>query len=530
MKNLLYLLFVLLISVTATLLAEVRLPKMLSDGVVFQRNAEMKWWGTANPGEDIVLTFNNKHYKTRSDNQGKWAICIPAQPAGGPFVVKVNNLTINNVLIGDVFLCSGQSNMELPIARVLDLYKDEVADYSNDKIHYVKTPLNSNFQASQEDVVNGQCRWLTLEPSQANSFSALCYFFAKEYNRQHQVPVGIINSSIGGTPVESWISEEAIKKYPEYYNELQICKDSDYTSAVQQLGMLTQQNWMKVLNHGALSTKSVDNWNPASLFSADWGFDGLRPINGLHLFKKAFIIEKSQVGKNAILRMGCIVDADSILINGHFVGSTGYQYPPRIYKVPSSYLKEGVNEIEVRLISYSGVPCFVPEKPYKLIFEDSEISMKEGWMHRLAVKMPAKPDGITLHYKPCCLYNGMISPLLNFKFTGVVWYQGESNIGRYNDYAPLLKTLIADWRTRLNEPDLPFVVVQLPNFMHPQSPEQINWRGLQSAQKEVAETTSNTVLVVTTDLGEWNDIHPLHKQEVGNRIANQLNTLLYLKN
>lgn len=508
-----------------SLQAEVRLPKMISDGIVFQRNTEMKWWGYSDPNENVVITFKNKQYKTHADTQGNWNVVIPAQPAGGPYQVTVNNITVNDVLIGDVFLCSGQSNMELPISRVMDLYKEQVAAYTNENIHYIKLPMNPDFHEAQYDVKNGICKWLTLTPSQAPSFSAVCYFFAKEYYNQYKVPVGIINSSIGGTPVESWISEDVIKQFPEYYNDLQICKNNEYVESIQNLAKITRENWIQIMNRASSSSNSSD-WRPVSLFSADWGFDGLRPINGLHLFRKEFNLTAEQAGSEAILRMGCIVDADSIFINGHFIGSTSYQYPPRIYKVKASYLKPGRNIIDVRLISYSGVPCFVPDKPYKLIFDKDEVSMKEGWTYQLAAKMPKMPEGITLYYKPCCLYNGMISPLLNFKFTAAVWYQGESNTGRYNDYAPLLKALIGDWRNRLNAPNLPFAIIQLPCFMHPQSPEQAGWTGLKLAQKEVAETTPRTVLIETSDVGEWNDIHPLNKEIVGNRIVNKLNTLI----
>jgi len=527
MKKKLYITVAFLYILVFTVSAEVRLPKMISDGVVFQRNVEMNWWGYASPNENIILMFKNKQYKTRADAQGDWILKIPAQPAGGPYTVTINNITLKNVLIGDVFLCSGQSNMELPIARVMDLYKEKVATYSNENIHYIKVPMNPDFHEARGDIKNGSCNWLTLTPEQAPVFSAVCYFFAKEYYRQHQVPVGIINSSIGGTPVESWISEGVIKQFPEYYNDLQMCKNDEYVQTIQKLGVLTQSNWINVMNNAV--AYSEPEWRPISLFSADWGFDGLRPINGLHLFKKEFNLSEIEAGEDAILRMGCIVDADSIFINGHFVGTTAYQYPPRIYKVPASFLRKGKNEIEVRLISYSGVPCFVPDKPYKLIFNNSEISMKDGWTYRLATKMPKMPDSIILYYKPCCLYNGMISPLLNFKFTAAIWYQGESNTGRYNDYAPLLKSLIGDWRNRLNAPNLPFAIIQLPNFMHPQSPDQVGWAGIKLAQKEVVDTTPNTVLVEIPDVGEWNDIHPLNKEVVGNRVVNQLNTLLSLK-
>jgi Domain of unknown function (DUF303). len=361
--------------------AEVRLPQLLSDGLVLQRNAEINLWGSADAHEKIRVTFKKKEFLSKADADGNWTVSVPSQQAGGPYEIQINDKVIRNVWIGDVFLCSGQSNMELPISRVMDLYRDEAMADSNERIHYVKIPRNAVFHEPKTDVLPSS-GWQSLNPQSAPQWSAVCYFFAKEYERQNNVPVGIINSSVGGSPVEAWISADALKAYPEHYNDYVICQNDDFVASHMKQEGLNRKVWMDAMYKASPVSKY---WQPVSLFSCDWGMDGMRPINGLHHFRRTVRLNAEEAGEDAILRMGCIVDADSIFVNGHFVGTTSYQYPPRIYPVASSYLKEGDNEIEIRLISYSGVPCFVPEKPYKLIFKNKEFLWPmvghTSWLH-----------------------------------------------------------------------------------------------------------------------------------------------------
>ena len=218
--------------------------------------------------------------------------------------------------------------------------------------------------------------------------------------------------------------------------------------------------------------------------------------------------------------MGCIVDADSVYVNGIFVGTTGYQYPPRIYRIPAGVLKSGENNITVRIISNGGQPNFVQEKPYKIICDNEEINLKQEWKYRLGAPMPPSPDMMFFCYKPVCLYNAMIAPLQNYSIRGVLWYQGESNVARRNEYTKLLTAMIADWRHTFNQPKLPFYIVELADFL---SKDDIGgrkaWAEMRQEQAKAASANQDTYLIQNSDLGEWNDIHPLDKKTLGKRIA-----------
>jgi sialate O-acetylesterase len=226
--------------------------------------------------------------------------------------------------------------------------------------------------------------------------------------------------------------------------------------------------------------------------------------------------------------MGTIVGADSVYVNGIFVGTTGYQYPPRNYSIPANVLKAGKNTVVVRLVSQGGFAEFVKDKPYKIVLPDREISLEGQWKYNVGALMPPAPGGgITFQYKPTGLYNAMIAPLKNHAVKGVLWYQGESNTGRYDEYYGLMTALIGNWRKLWNK-DQPFLLVQLPNFMEPALlQQQSNWAELREVQRKLSHTVPNTGLVVTIDLGEWNDIHPLNKKDVGKRIALQARRLIY---
>ena len=214
-----------------------------------------------------------------------------------------------------------------------------------------------------------------------------------------------------------------------------------------------------------------------------------------------------------------MVDADSVFVNGSFVGTVAYQYPPRIYKVPSQLLKPGTNQITIRLISNAGYPSFVREKPYKLICGNEEVSLEGRWKHRVGTRMPGAPGGTAFNCMPIGLYNGMIAPLKNYVFKGAVWYQGESNVGRWQEYASLLTALMKDWRRLFGNEELPFYIVELADFLAPDDPGRKAWVALRAQQAQAAEEDAHAVLIKNSDTGEWNDIHPLDKKTAAGRIV-----------
>jgi len=543
----------------------ITLPDLYDEGMTIQRGQSQTLHGITDPGMTTEIKWRGKTYKAEADRQGRFSLSIPAGEAGGPFVLQIGNRDIKNVYVGDVFLCSGQSNMELPMVRCEDLYRDVIDSYSNSQIHIVKTPRTYRLDEPNDIYSvkkNGASLWVEPKPENNGSIGAVTFFFAKKYNETYGVPVGIINSSVGGSPVEAWISEDSLIRFQESYNKILMAKDADYVKASQAFGAKSNQAWQKLAQKYWKEFDSqspelkANNSKPVSLFSADWGRNSEGNINGLHYFQKTITLTKEQANEECMLRMGCIVDADEIFVNGEKVGGISYQYPPRKYKVRKGLLKEGENLIEIRLQSYGGTPTFVTEKPYKLYplntkFGEKpawEIDLSAGWKYQLVQQMSGPQGGPDFMMTPAALYKGMLAPVLDWGYTGAVWYQGESNVGRANSYETMLKLLISDWRGRIaanqhaapakakkgkkapvseaSASELPFVIIQLANFLHPQSPDQAAQQALRDAQRKVAETTPKCDWVYTGDLGEWNDIHPLQKKEVGERVEAAFEKLL----
>ncbi|RNI29340.1 sialate O-acetylesterase [Rufibacter latericius] len=519
-------------------LSQVRLPKLVSDGMVLQRDKEIKLWGWAGKNEAISGSFNQKDFKTKADAEGNWQVTLPAQKAGGPYTMTLrasNTITLNDILVGDLWVCSGQSNMETPMSRVAPLYKEEIATAANSQIRYFEVPKNPDYTGPRQDLEKGS--WQTVTPKTIHGFSALAYFFAKELQEKYKVPIGLVNASLGGSPAEAWISEESIKAFPTHYQEAQRFKDKELIAQIEKTNSEMNRAWYTQLRQNDEGFKQKDRpWTSPDLPTADWstmkipGYwadQPLGPMNGVVWFRKDIQVPAAMVGKPAYLLLGTIVDADSTFINGVFVGTTGYQYPPRRYDVPATVLKEGKNTLVVRVISNGGRGGFVEDKPYSIAAGGTTIDLKGEWKYKLGARMEPMGSQVNVRMKPTGLFNAMIAPLRNYQIKGVIWYQGESNAGRPEEYRTLFPTLIKDWRNFWNQGNFPFVFVQLPNFMKAQpQPSESGWAMTREAQAG-ALALPNTAMAVAIDLGEWNDIHPLNKKDVAHRVALAVQPLAY---
>ena len=524
------LIFIFFLFISITSFGQVRLPKLISDGMVLQRDAEIKIWGWASEGEMISVHFIKTTLTATADNKGNWSIVLPKLDAGGPYNMEIdasNSITIHDIMIGDVWLCSGQSNMELAMARVSWNYPGEIANSENKYIRQFIVPQRYNFNKPEKDLPNGI--WKNASPENTPAFSAAAYFFGKELFEKYKVPVGLINSSLGGSPAESWISEDALKEFPKYYDEAQKFKDSSLIKNIENSDNKRIQTWYTLLKQKDEGFKDPQNvWYNTSLNTSDWssmkipGFwadTKLGLVNGSVWFRKTIEVPSSMAGKPAKLILGRIVDGDSTYVNGVFVGTVGYQYPPRRYNIPAGLLHDGENIIVVRIISNEGKGGFVPDKQYAIVNDETSISLEGEWKYRLGAQMNSLAGQTFIRWKPLGLYNAMIEPLLNYKIKGVIWYQGESNAERPEEYKSLFSAMINDWRNKWQEGNFPFLFVQLPNFMDAKSePSESNWALTREAQLKTL-SLQNTAMAVTIDIGEWNDIHPLDKKDVGNRLA-----------
>jgi sialate O-acetylesterase len=520
--------FVLLISQAA--LCQVRLPFLISNGMVLQRDADVKIWGWADKGEKVAINFNGKTYNTAAGTGGKWAVIFSGLKAGGPYSMDINadnHITLTNIMVGDVWVCSGQSNMELPMDRVKYRYPDVIAHADNTNIRQFIVPHRYDFQEPQEDLKSG--RWESASPQSVLHFSAVGYFFAKELFEKYHVPIGLINASLGGSPAQAWLSEDALKAFPEYLETAKKFKDSAYLNQIADKDKTVSDAWysrIQQLDKGL--EKGQKPWFDVNYDASQWptmnvpGYwsDGnLGNANGVVWFRKEINVPASMTGKPAKLWLGRIVDGDFTYVNGKPVGSVSYQYPPRIYDIPSDLLKAGRNIIVVRIISNLGRGGFVLDKPYHLSAAGQTIGLKGQWQYKLGTTMEPLPDKTFIEWQPAGLYNGMIAPLLNYKIKGVIWYQGESNTAKPREYQKLFSAVIADWRGKWNQGDFPFLYVQLANFMEVKAnPSESGWAETREAQFKTL-AVANTGMAVTIDLGEWNDIHPLNKEDVGKRLA-----------
>ncbi|MEP7144675.1 MAG: sialate O-acetylesterase [Ferruginibacter sp.] len=515
--------------------AQVRLPKLISDGMVLQRDTKLSIWGWASPDESVTVNFNNQSLHAKTDAAGNWSVQINSQKAGGPYQMTIkasNEILIKDILIGDVWICSGQSNMELMMVRLKYKYPAEITDADNPQIRQFTVPDKYDFNAPQMDVESGS--WLAANTKNILVFSGVAYFFAKEIYAKYKVPVGLINTALGGSPTEAWISEPALKKFPAYFAEVQKFKSDSLIKEIETGDRLLSSNWYKKLNE--LDEGLRNNWKSPATNAAGWKAFQLPgywsdtdagSFNGSAWFRKEFEPPASMIGKAVKLELGRIVDADSVFINGQFIGTTGYQYPPRIYEVSPGILRQGTNTIVVRVISNIGRGGFVPGKPYRLTSNNDTIGLKGSWKFKPGAVMDPLPGQTFIRWKPSGLYNAMIAPLTRFAIKGAIWYQGESNASHPGDYKALMQTLIENWRGVWRQGNFPFIYVQLPNFMEPAPiPAESSWAELRQQQLNTL-SVPNTAMAVAIDLGEWNDIHPLNKQDVGKRLALLARNLAY---
>ena len=534
MRSLLVSVFLLLLPTIS--FGQIKLPRLISNGMVLQRDQPVNVWGWASPYEDISVFLEKEIYKTRSDSGGNWSLQLPPQKAGGPFSLFLkgsNELTVNDIFFGDVWLCSGQSNMVLQMERVKEKYPDEILSANFPNIRFFTVQQQTNLNEPEKNLPSGA--WKKTTPTDILNCSAVAYFFAKSIHEKYKIPIGIINSSVGGTPIESWISEAGLKNFEPISNTINLNKDTAYVN--NQLRKSFKP--VRISNDVGDVEKWYDvNYKPKGWKKINipgyWEDQGIKDLDGIVWYRRELDMPENRDGSNAKLFMGRIVDADSIFVNGTFIGNITYQYPPRRYEIPNGILHTGKNTIAIKVINYSGKGGFVPDKPYYLIAGGKEIDLKGEWQYKVGEVFEPEKNEMTANFsaqnQPTALYNGMIAPLKNISAKGVLWYQGESNTSQPENYVKFLPALINDWRKQFNRPELPFIYVQLANFLDVNYlPSDSKWAVVRDAQLQ-ALSIPNTRMAVAIDLGEWNDVHPLNKKEIGQRLSLAAQNLAYDEN
>lgn len=523
--------------------AQIKLPTLVRDSMILQRDAKVNIWGWATPGENITASFNGKKYQAKTAADGKWIFQLDSTKAGGPYTMELsgkNKIILKEILVGDVWFCSGQSNMvhQLNIHDIT--YAKDIAEANNPAIRQFWVPTLTSLQGPQNDLPYGY--WKSAVGEDIRPFSAVAYFFARKIYDQYKVPIGIINASVGGTPIEAWTSEEGLKDFSALASTIEKNKDTAYLNSLNRrpagnfnrptppvdAGMAGPVKWFDPLY------KPV-NWRNINI-PGYWEDQGVKDLNGVVWYRREVEIPASMAGKQAKVFLGRIVDADELYINGKQVGNTTYMYPQRRYTIPANLLKAGKNIFTIRVTNSNGKGGFVPDKPYCVFSGNDTVDLKGIWQYKVGlVNRPFQGGGfggggINAQNQPAALYNAMVAPEINYTIKGFCWYQGESNAGKPQEYEKLMYALINDWRNKWNQGNLPFLYVQLPGFMdYNYLPSESGWALLREAQLK-ALSSPNTGMVVAIDLGEWNDIHPDNKKDVGERLALAALKLSYNEN
>jgi sialate O-acetylesterase len=535
---------VILLSVSIAANADVRLPAVISDNMVLQQQAKVRIWGSANPGERVTVTLQQKSSSTVADKQGHWETWLDTGKAGGPFELTVkgdNLLTIKNVLIGEVWLCSGQSNMEWPLINTVG-GADTVAQATYPEIRLF-TVEKHTANAPLADV---EGHWVITTPDEAAHFSAVGYFFGRELYQQLKVPVGLIHSSWGGTPAEAWTSHEAMLSSPELKPILDRYESS--LSAAPQ----AKEAYARALAEWEEKNLYIDSGNKGealgyadpSFTTTDWPRMELPQqietagllIDGAIWFRKVLDLPQSWAGKELVLNLPPIDDHDVTYFNGTKIGSIGRETPnsymvPRKYVVPASLVHRGRNVIAVRVFDSAGEGGFSRGGAMSIgpagAVESEVISLRGVWDYKVELALePKHPDwgtrpeavGAGNQNNPSVLYNAMIAPLVPFAIRGVIWYQGESNAGRAYQYRTLFPIMIRDWRRAWGSA-LPFYFVQLANWHASKAePDESDWAELREAQLMTLREPQ-TGMAVIIDVGDAIELHPRNKLDVGRRLA-----------
>ncbi len=504
--------------------ANVTLPYILSENMVLQRDIPVNIWGWANSGEKVTVSINGQKFSARADQNGAWKVKLKPMAAGGPFELVVkgkNTIILKNIMVGDVWVCGGQSNMEFPLIRSRNWETDKnTADRPNIRLFSVPRkmslkPLDNTQKAS----------WEVCNENTASGFSAIGYYFGKNLSEKLNIPIGLINSNWGGTDIETWMSLEKLYEDEDFRVKI----DKMRTSNLEQLQKEGDENLKKwqdavTLKDPGMINKwyadaDVTGWNTMKLPQI-WEGAGHPDMDGVVWFKKDFQVSAADAGKEITIAIGPVDDSDDTYVNGKLIGKTEGRYDlPRVYKVPAGVTREGTNTIAVKVTDNGGGGgIWGTDKQMYTELNGVKTSLAGDWRYKVAVDLPVPQATSGPNSYPSFLYNGMIHPIINYPIKGVIWYQGENNAGNYIKYRNLFPSMIKDWRAKWNIGDFAFLFVQLANFMEVSStPQESSWAGLREAQT-MTLSVPETGMAVIIDIGDAADIHPRNKDDVGYRL------------
>ncbi len=464
-KNLLFAAFFLLFFSAS---ANVRLPKIFGDGMVLQRSKPIPVWGWAESNETVTVTFNKQTKTVKAGADGKWKVSLSPENAGGPFILAVkgkNLISINNVLVGEVWICSGQSNMEWTVKNSKNS-ETEIKEAAYPKIRHYKVPLTVA-GTPLEDLKTGSS-WKEAIPENVGDFTAIGYFFARDLYKQLNIPIGLINTTWGGTDVETWTSREAFETSDEFKDMISNLPKLDIESMAKQKKEETLKR-MHALQTGLPKAAEVSEWKgltfddsawPKMQVPGLWEQKALPELDGVVWLRKEITLDADVAGMEGTLELGPIDDSDQTYINGKKIGETSKYADKRAYKIPAGILKNGKNIIAVRVEDTGGGGgLYGDPADLKINVNGKSQSLLGDWRYRIEA-ITETNTSVGPNTYPTLLFNAMVNPLVPFAFKGVIWYQGENNSGRANQYRKAFPLMISDWRKHWGQGNFPFYFVQ----------------------------------------------------------------------
>ena len=525
---------------TGVLQAKVVLPSVFTDNMVLQQKTDITFYGDATKNKQLTVKtgWNGKEYHTEADGQGKWSLKIPTPAAGGPYEITFSDgkkLQLKNVMIGEVWFCSGQSNMEMPVAgwgKVMN-YEQEIAEAAYPAIRLFQVKKNTSL-APLKEVESTLGGWQECSSATVPEFSALAYFYARALWKELNVPIGVIDCTWGGTPAEAWTNHETLRQVMGFREEMDKLERLGFDpNRMEQAYSEERAHWQSLFTE---KDKGMENgklcWTAPSLSEEDWqtislpGYwegKGLKDFDGIIWFRRSLEIPAEWAGKPLTLRLGMIDDEDITYFNGVEIARGAGYMTPRTYTIPAKLVKAGKAVLAVRVSDFGGEGGIHGKAEELYVEADGKrISLAGDWKYRIGLSLkgfpPAPVSPIQSSSYPTVLFNAMVKPWTAFPIKGVIWYQGEANVGRSEQYGDLFPALITDWRRQWRS-DFPFYFVQLANFMESKKIQpDSEWAALREAQTKALKL-DQVGMAVTIDIGLADDIHPKNKQEVGRRLA-----------
>lgn len=499
---------------------------IFGDNMVLQRGKKNTIWGWSDPGDKVRVEISGKHASGVAGADRRWQVKIQPPAVGGPYTIKISGhqtMELNNVLVGDVWLCGGQSNMQVSL-RFARNGEDEVKAANFPEIRFFSVAPHSAYHHT--NVVDGA--WKVVSPETADHVSAVAYYFARKVQQEIHVPIGLVVDALGGTPAEAWMSAAALHPLKDFDVPLAELEKLAATGAPEYGNYV--MHWYDQYDVGVKGSWAALDFDDSTWKAVDipGGFSdlGVPETPAVAWFRKEIVVPDPLPAGRALLFLGSIERMDTAYINGTQVGASAWVENPRVYFIPDGVLKPGKNVVAIRVLKTKPTGGFLakPEELRLELGDKTRIALAGKWKGQLSVDA-RPPHPLPIGYEnwpvmPAVLYEGMLAPIAPLSITGALWYQGEQNSERGFQYRRILPAMIEDWRKLFGQGDFPFYIVSLPAFGHrSETPTDDKWAETRESQALTAASVRNACLAVTIDTGDPDNLHPKDKQPVGERLA-----------